>query len=100
MLFFNLSDVMVSTIEYAKRCGCQVILLTDALGPHLKDKINVLLEARRGPMMAFHSLIVPMAVIQAQILAVAMAAEETSLATLDRLDDIHERLGFVSTVRV
>ncbi len=100
ILFFNLSEVMVSTLEYAKHCGCQVILLTDTLGPDLRDKVDVLLEARRGPVMAFHSLIVPMAIIQALIIAVAMADQEKALATLDRLDDIRERLNFVATVRI
>jgi DNA-binding MurR/RpiR family transcriptional regulator len=100
ILFFNLSEVMVSTLEYAKHCGCQVILLTDTLGPHLRDKVDVLLEARRGPVMAFHSLIVPMAIIQALIIAVAMADQEKALATLDRLDDIRERLNFVATVKI
>jgi DNA-binding MurR/RpiR family transcriptional regulator len=100
LLFFNLSEVMVSTLDYAKHCGCQVILLTDTLGPHLRDKVDVLLEARRGPVMAFHSLIVPMVIIQALILAVARADEETSMATLDRLDDIRERLNFVASVKI
>lgn len=100
LLFFNLSEVMVSTLDYAKHCGCQVILLTDTLGPHLRDKVDVLLEARRGPVMAFHSLIVPMAIIQALIIAVAVADEEKSMATLDRLDDIRERLDFMASVKV
>jgi len=100
LLFFNLSEVMVSTLNYAKHCGCQVILLTDTLGPYLGDKVDVLLEANRGPVMAFHSLIVPMAIIQALILAAARTDEEKSIATLDRLDDIRERLDFMASVRV
>lgn len=100
LLFFNISDVMVSTLEYAKDCGCTVILLTDTLGPYLKDKVDVLLEARRGPVMAFHSLIVPMAIIQALIIAVAKADEEKAMATLDKLDEIRERLNFVASVKV
>jgi len=100
ILFFNLSEVMVSTLDYARHCGCQVILLTDTLGPYLGDKVDVLLEARRGPVMAFHSLIVPMAIIQALIIAVARADEEKAMATLDRLDDIRERLNFVASVKI
>jgi len=100
LLFFNLSQVMVSTLEYASDSGCKVILLTDTLGPHLRDKVDVLLEARRGSVMAFHSLIVPMAIIQALIIAVAMVDEEKAMATLDRLDDIRERLNFVASVKI
>jgi DNA-binding MurR/RpiR family transcriptional regulator len=100
MIFFNLPEVTVSALEYVRQCDCQVILLTDTQGTHLRDKVDVLLEARRGPVMAFHSLIVPMAIIQALIIAVAEADEEKSMATLDRLDDIRERLGFAATARV
>lgn len=100
LLFFNLSQVMVSTLEYASDSGCKVILLTDTLGPHLRDKVDVLLEARRGSVMAFHSLIVPMAIIQALIIAVAMIDEEKAMATLDRLDDIRESLNFVASVKI
>ncbi len=100
VLFFNVSEVMESTLDYAKSCGCKVILLTDTLGPHFGDKTDVLLEARRGPVMAFHSLIVPTAIIQALIIAVAMADEEKAMATLDRLDDIRERFNFVASVKM
>ncbi len=100
MLFFNLSDVMEATLAYAKECGAKVILLTDTLAPLLRQHTDVLLEAQRGPVMAFHSLIVPMAIIQALIIAVAMADEKKSLATLDRLDEIRQRLNFDTPVRI
>jgi len=98
ILFFELSEATASTLDYARHCGCKLILLTDTLGPHLKDRVDVLLEARRGPVTAFHSLLVPMAIIQALILAVAMADEAKTVATLDRLDNIRERLSFVGSV--
>lgn len=100
LLFFNISEVMASTLAYAKHRGCKVILLTDTLGPHLREHVDVLLEARRGPVMAFHSLIVPMAIIQALILAVARADEERSMDILNRLDDIRERLNFMASVKM
>lgn len=100
MLFFNVSDVMEATLAYAKECDAKVILLTDTLGPLLHEHTDLLLEARRGPVMAFHSLIVPMAIAQALIIAVAMANEEKSLATLDRLDEIRQRLNFDTSVRI
>ncbi len=100
LLFFNLSDVMEATLAYAKACGARVILLTDTLGPLLREHTDVLLEAQRGPVMAFHSLIVPMAIIQALIIAVAMADKEKSLATLDKLDEIRRRLSFDVPVRI
>lgn len=100
MLFFNLSDVMEATLAYAKACGAKVILLTDTLAPLVRQHTDVLLEAQRGPVKAFHSLIVPMAIIQALVIAVAMNNKEKSLATLDKLDDIRRRLNFDAAVRI
>lgn len=93
ILFHRVSRVSEAALDYARSCGCKVILLTDSLAPHLKDRVDVYLEARRGPVMAFHSLVVPLAVSQALMLAVARANEERSMATLNRLDEIRDKLG-------
>ncbi len=95
ILFHRISKVSEAALAYAKDCGCKVILLTDALPPPLKDKVDVVLKARRGPVMAFHSLIVPLAISQSLMLAVARANEARSMATLRKLDEIRGKLGFV-----
>lgn len=95
ILFHRISKVSEAALAYARSCGCKVILLTDSLAPRLRDRVDAYLEARRGPVMAFRSLIVPLAVSQALMLAVARANEERSMATLNRLDEIRTRLGFV-----
>jgi len=94
ILFHRISRVSEEALAYARSCGCKVILLTDSLVPRLQDCVDVYLEARRGPVMAFRSLIVPLAVSQALMLAVARANEERSMATLNRLDELRTRLGF------
>ncbi len=94
ILFHRISKVSTAALAYARSCGCKVILLTDTPTPPLKDAADVFLEARRGPVMAFHSLIVPLAVSQALMLAVARANEGRSMATLNRLDEIRAKLGF------
>jgi DNA-binding MurR/RpiR family transcriptional regulator len=94
ILFHRISKVSERALAYARSCGCKVILLTDSLAPHLRDRVDVYLEARRGPVMAFRSLIVPLAVSQALMLAVARANEQRSMATLNRLDELRTRLGF------
>jgi DNA-binding MurR/RpiR family transcriptional regulator len=73
--------------------GCPSILLTDTLGPVLGDRADVTLAARRGPVSTFHSLTVPMSVLNALILAVAMANPDESLAALNRLQQLRYNSG-------
>jgi DNA-binding MurR/RpiR family transcriptional regulator len=84
---------LVTVLDHARATGCRSILLTDTLGPALRSKADVVLAARRGPVSTFHSLTVPMAVLNALILAVAMARPEDSLAALNRLQHLRAASG-------
>ena len=84
---------LVAVLEHARATGCRSILLTDTLGITLRDKADVVLAARRGPVSTFHSLTVPMAILNALILAVASARPEESLAALTRLQQLRARSG-------
>lgn len=86
--FFDVTPSLQFVMEHARRCGCDSILLTDTLGSLLGDKASVVLSARRGPVSAFHSLTVPMTVINTLLLALAQADQERAVANLDRLDDL------------
>ena len=61
--FFNMTPNLKLVLEYANQHETQVILVTDTLGPMVGDKADVVLAARRGPVSAFHSLTVPMTII-------------------------------------
>jgi hypothetical protein len=51
----------------------------------------VVLSAKRGPVSGFHSLVVPMTIINSILLA--MASEEGGvMENLDKLDQLRERL--------
>ena len=52
----------------------------------------MILAAKRGPMVEFHSLVVPMTVINALLLALANEDRERVIAKLDQLDHLRERL--------
>jgi len=91
--FHHLSAELVAVLEHAHAVGCRTIFLTDTLGSGFRDKVDVILAARRGPVSTFHSLIVPMAILNALILAVAMARPEESLAALDRLQQLRAAYG-------
>ncbi len=84
--FHHKSTELAATVEHAHTVGCHSILLTDTLGAAFRDKVDVVLAARRGPVSTFHSLTVPMAIVNALILAVAMARPQESLGALERME--------------
>jgi DNA-binding MurR/RpiR family transcriptional regulator len=91
--FQHLTTELNTTLNHARAIGCHSILLTDTLGPVLGCKADVTLAARRGPVSTFHSLTVPMSVLNALILAVAMARPEESLTALNRLQQLRATSG-------
>jgi DNA-binding MurR/RpiR family transcriptional regulator len=90
--FFDISAALQLVLDYAKEVGCPVIMITDTLGSIVGDKADVVLAARRGPMSEFHSLVVPMTIINTLLLAFANEDREKVLANLDKLDQMRARL--------
>jgi DNA-binding MurR/RpiR family transcriptional regulator len=91
--FHHLRPEIVAVLNHARAKDCRSILLTDTLGPALRDKPDVILAARRGPVSTFHSLTVPMAILNTLILSVAMARPDESLAALNRLQQLRATSG-------
>jgi DNA-binding MurR/RpiR family transcriptional regulator len=91
--FHYVRPELVAVLDHARATGCRSILLTDTLGIALRDKADLVLAARRGPVSTFHSLTVPMAILNALILAVAQARPEESLAALTRLQRLRATSG-------
>ncbi|MBN1661835.1 MAG: MurR/RpiR family transcriptional regulator [Anaerolineae bacterium] len=96
--FHHVRSELVVVLDHARATGCRSILLTDTLGAVLRDKPDVILAARRGPVGTFHSLTVPMSIVNALILAVAMARPEESLAALDHLQQLRAASGLDVTM--
>jgi DNA-binding MurR/RpiR family transcriptional regulator len=90
--FFNLTPNLQMVLDYANQHKTPVILVTDTLGPLVGDKADIVLAARRGPVSSFHSLTVPMTVINALLLALTAADQEKVMMNLDHLDQLRERL--------
>jgi DNA-binding MurR/RpiR family transcriptional regulator len=91
--FHRVSTELVALIEYAHKINCRIILLTDTLAAPFRDKVDVVLSARRGPVSTFHSLTVPMVILNALILAVAMAKSDASLDALNRFEELRATYG-------
>jgi DNA-binding MurR/RpiR family transcriptional regulator len=79
-------------LDYAREVKCPAILLTDTLGSVVGDKVDIVLAAKRGPVSAFHSLVVPMTIINTLLLEIANKNQEEVTTNLDKLDQLRERL--------
>jgi DNA-binding MurR/RpiR family transcriptional regulator len=90
--FFDVNPTLEIILDYAKEADCPVILLTDTLGSVIGDQATILLTAKRGPVSAFHSLVVPMTIINTILLEVANRDLESVTVKLDKLDQLRGRL--------
>jgi len=90
--FFDISGALQLILDYANEINCPVIMLTDTLGSIIGDKADVVLSAKRGPVSEFHSLVVPMTIINTLLLAVAQEDQGYVMTNLDKLDQMRARL--------
>lgn len=90
--FFDVSAMLQTVLDYAEEKNCPAILLTDTLGSVIGEKVDVILAAKRGPVSAFHSLVVPMTIINTLLLEIANQSREAIISNLDKLDQLRERL--------
>jgi DNA-binding MurR/RpiR family transcriptional regulator len=91
--FHRVSTELNAVIDRAHQLQCRIILLTDTLAPTFREKADVILSARRGPVSNFHSLTVPMTIMNALILAIAMAKPDASLGALERFEEMRAHYG-------
>jgi DNA-binding MurR/RpiR family transcriptional regulator len=91
--FFNKTPALQLVLEQANQHKTPVILVTDTLGPLVGDKATVTIAARRGPVSSFHSLTIPMTIINALLLALSSVDQEKIMTNLDRLDQLRDRFN-------
>jgi DNA-binding MurR/RpiR family transcriptional regulator len=90
--FYNVTPSLELILNYANQHKTPVILVTDTLGPIVGDKASIVLAARRGPVSAFHSLTVPMTILNALLLDLSLVDQENVMTNLDKLDQLREQL--------
>ena len=95
--FFDQNPALKLVIDYANKVGATIIMLTDTLEAILGDKVDVVLSAKRGPIGEFHSLVVPMTVINSLLLSLASMEHEKSMTLLDKLDNLRDQLKAFNT---
>jgi DNA-binding MurR/RpiR family transcriptional regulator len=90
--FFDVNNELRLVLEHANQKNTPVILVTDTLGALVGEKVDIVLAARRGPISSFHSLTIPMTIINALLLALSSVDQEKVMNNLDKLDQLRERL--------
>jgi len=90
--FFDQNPALRLMLDYSNKVGSKIIMLTDTLDSIFSDQVDVTLSARRGPFGEFHSLVVPMTVINALLLSLADKDKEQILPMLDKLDSLRDML--------
>ncbi|MGE5250870.1 MAG: MurR/RpiR family transcriptional regulator [Bacteroidota bacterium] len=90
--FFDVNPTLQTVLDRAREKNCRAILLTDTLGSVIGEKASVVLAAKRGPVSAFHSLVVPMTIINTLLLEIANRDQEAVTSNLDELDQLRARL--------
>lgn len=94
--FFDVTPALQLVLDHSKEVNCPVIMLTDTLGSIIGDQADVVLAAQRGPLSEFHSLVVPMTIINTLLLAYANENQEEVIAHLDKLDNFRQHLKKIS----
>ena len=98
--FFDVTPTLQLILEHAQNQGCPTILLTDVLSPLVGEKADIVLTARRGPVSAFHSLTVPMTIINTLLLSLAQADQERMITNLDRLDEFRDKYSAMNFAKI
>ena len=91
--FHNITKELTAVLSHSANTGCRSVFITDTLGPFFADKATVILSAMRGPMSTFHSQTIPMVILNALILAIALARPDSSLSSLKKLDTLRGMYG-------
>lgn len=90
--FHSINPFLQTVLEQANQHETPVIVVTDTLGDLLGKLATVTLAARRGPVSSFHSLTVPMTIINSMLLALSSVDQEKVMANLDKLDQLRDRV--------
>lgn len=90
--FFSINPGLKLVLDYANEVHCPVVMITDTLDTIIGDKAEVVLSAKRGPVSEFHSLVVPMTIINALLLSLANQEQGQIMPVLDRLDLLRDKL--------
>ena len=86
--FHSVNPSLQLVLKRANDKNMPIIFITDTLGDLVGKMATVTLAARRGPVSAFHSLTVPMTIINSLFLSLTSVDNKKIMKTLDELDQL------------
>ncbi|WP_406945331.1 MurR/RpiR family transcriptional regulator [Halobacillus sp. SY10] len=94
IVIFQFVDLLPETkviFDYAANIGARTILITDRLVTDMKELADYTLYAHRGEMWEFHTMVSPVAVLEALVMGVGKQLEEDSITHLQKLSNIRKK---------
>jgi DNA-binding MurR/RpiR family transcriptional regulator len=98
--FHSVNAFLQVALDQAALHGTPVIFVTDTLGELVGNKATVILAARRGPVSAFHSMTVPMTIINTLLLALSSVDQEKVMTNLDKLDQLRDSVRRINAFQL
>lgn len=92
-VFHTVNPYLELALERANEYKVPVIVITDTLRDRIANRASVVLSARRGPVSSFHSMTIPMIIVNTLILCLTSLEQEKIMNNLDKLDELRERVN-------
>lgn len=89
--FPRYSKRIINAVEYAKKCGVSVIALTDSVKSPIAAYADCVLTARSDMISFMDSLVAPLSIINALIVAIAREKQEELEQTFEKLESVWEK---------
>ena len=86
--FPRYSNKTVKAVEYAHGRGARTIAITDSTQSPLAKDANICLTARSDMLSFIDSLVAPLSLINALLVAVSLKCEDNIAQGLDKLEDL------------
>lgn len=98
--FHSINPYLQVALDQAALHGTPVIFVTDTLGDLVGNQATVILSARRGPVSGFHSMTVPMTIVNTLLLAMSSVDQEKVMTNLDKLDQLRDTVQRISASQI
>ncbi|MFW5842519.1 MAG: MurR/RpiR family transcriptional regulator [Spirochaetota bacterium] len=90
--FLRANPGALHVVEFATRRGAHTVLCTDLLVAESVDRADTVLHVYRGAMSEFHSLVAPVAIVDALVLGIARRRPQIRTSQLAALEEIRSEL--------
>lgn len=86
--FFRTYPELICALDWSREQGAPSVVISESLVSPLGRRATVTLVTKRGPVGELNSLVLPMAVVNALVVGVALARKEETAANMERLEKL------------